>query len=342
MRIILTGGGTCGHIMPNIALLPELEKHFDSIAYFGADQSMEQSICLQHDIPFYYTKTIKLERRKIWRNAMIPYVLGSAVSSAKQLLKILKPNVVFSKGGYASLPTCLACKSMDIPYVIHESDSSLGVANRLASCGAARIILSSAIDQFKDNNRYVTIGNPIRDEIAKGNKNNLPHKLGNKKTILVMGGSLGAVAINQALESALPQLLEEYNVLHLYGNNNQPLLAQKGYYPTPFTDSIGDYYAAADIVISRAGANAISEINAVGKRAIYIPLPKGNSRGDQELNAMAQRNANRAIVINQEVLSGNKLINAIKNVNLLPAPKPTYGDNVNKRIVDVILSVARA
>lgn len=341
MRIILTGGGTCGHIMPNIALLPYLEKHFDSIAYFGSENSMEQKICMEHDIPFYYTETVKLERQKIWRNLKIPYVLGSAINSAKHLLKILKPNIVFAKGGYVSLPTCFACQSLNIPYVIHESDASLGVANKLVANKAAKVILSSPIPNKKSDN-FTVIGNPIRDEIINGNASGLPFKLQpNKKNILIIGGSLGAIAINQTVESALPQLTQQYNVIHILGKNNRAKSQCAGYYPINFADNIGDYYAAADIIISRAGANAITEISAVGKRAVYIPLPKGNSRGDQEDNAKTQLKDGRAVVLNQENLSADKLIGAIKDAELLPNPKPNYDREICNKIVGCILNAAQ-
>lgn len=341
MRIILTGGGTCGHIMPNIALLPYLEKHFDSIAYFGSEKSMEQKICLERDIPFYYTETIKLERRKIWRNLKIPYVLGSAINSAKHLLKILKPDVVFAKGGYVSLPTCFACRSLGIPYVIHESDSSLGVANKLLAPKAAKVILSVPIDG-KPIDNYCVIGNPIRDELLHGSISGLPFKLRlGKKNILVIGGSSGAVAINQTLDIALPELTRHYNVIHITGKNNTPSSACAGYYPISFADNIGDYYTAADIIVSRAGANAITEINALGKRAVYIPLPKGNSRGDQEDNADLQLKNGRALVINQENLCADKLIGAIKDAELLPVPPSDYDPLVPHKIVDAILEAIK-
>lgn len=341
MRIILTGGGTCGHIMPNIALLPYLEKHFDSIAYFGSENSMEQKICLERDIPFYYTETIKLERRKLWRNLKIPYVLGSAINSAKHLLKILKPDVVFAKGGYVSLPTCFACRSLDIPYVIHESDSSLGVANKLLAPKAAKVILSVPQDG-KPIDNYSVIGNPIRDELLHGSISGLPFRLRpGKKNILVIGGSSGAVAINQTLDTALPELTHHYNVIHILGKNNNTATACAGYYPIPFADNIGDYYAAADIIVSRAGANAITEINALGKRAVYIPLPKGNSRGDQEDNAELQLKNGRAVVIKQENLSADKLIGAIKDVELLPVPTTDYDPLIPRKIVDAILEAVK-
>lgn len=341
MRIVLCGGGTCGHIMPNIALLPYLKEKFDSICYIGSANSMEERIAKEYDIPFYSTATIKLERKKVWLNAKIPFVMHSAVSEAKDLLNILKPNVIFSKGGYASLPTCLAARAQNIPYVIHESDTTLGVANRVSAVKANKILLTAPSNKYLGD-RYVVVGNPIRDEIVNGNRNKLKIRLDkSKKTLLVVGGSLGAQAINETVAEAIPTLTAEYNLIHIHGKNYTPIYRGIRYFPFDFVENIGDFYDAADIIISRAGAGAIAEINAVGKRAIYIPLPKGNSRGDQEDNAEKQKELNRAIVLKQELLTPLKLENALKDINLMPIPKPLYDRDTPRKIVEIITTVAK-
>lgn len=340
MRIVLCGGGTCGHIMPNIALLPYLKEKFDSICYIGSANSMEERIAKEYDIPFYSTATIKLERTKVWLNAKIPFVMHSAVGEAKDLLNILKPNIVFSKGGYASLPTCLAARSLNIPYVIHESDTTLGVANRVSAVKANKILLTVASNKYLGE-RYQVVGNPIRDEIVNGNRSKLKIRLDkSKKTLLVVGGSLGAQAINEAIAEASPKLTAEYNLIHIHGKNYTPEYRGIRYFPFEFVENIGDYYDAADVIVSRAGAGAIAEINAVGKRAIYIPLPKGNSRGDQEENAEKQKELNRAIVLRQDILSPAKLENALKDIKLMPIPKPLYDRETPRKIVDIITAVA--
>lgn len=340
MRIVLCGGGTCGHIMPNIALLPYLKEKFDSICYIGSANSMEERIAKEYDIPFYSTATIKLERTKVWLNAKIPFVMHSAIGEAKDLLNILKPNVVFSKGGYASLPTCLAARSLNIPYVIHESDTTLGVANRVSAVKANKILLTVPSNKYLGE-RYQVVGNPIRDEIVNGNRIKLKIRLDkSKKTLLVVGGSLGAQAINEAIAEAIPKLTAEYNLIHIHGKNYTPEYRGIRYFPFEFVENIGDYYDAADVIVSRAGAGAIAEINAVGKRAIYIPLPKGNSRGDQEENAEKQKELNRAIVLRQDILSPAKLENALKDIKLMPIPKPLYDRETPRKIVDIITAVA--
>lgn len=340
MRIVLCGGGTCGHIMPNIALLPYLKKKFDSICYIGSANSMEERIAKEYDIPFYSTATIKLERKKVWLNAKIPFVMHSAVSEAKDLLNILKPSVIFSKGGYAALPTCLAARALNIPYVIHESDTTLGVANRVSAGKANKILLTAPSNKYLGE-RYEVVGNPIRDEIVNGNRNKLSIRLDkSKKTLLVIGGSLGAQAINDTVTEAIPKLTAEYNLIHIHGKNYSPNYRGIRYFPFEFVDNIGDYYDAADVIVSRAGAGAIAEINAVGRRAIYIPLPKGNSRGDQEDNAEKQKELNRAIVLKQELLTPLKLENALKDIKLMPIPKPLYDRDTPRKIVEIITTVA--
>lgn len=340
MRIVLCGGGTCGHIMPNIALLPYLKEKFDSICYIGSANSMEERIAKEYDIPFYSTATIKLERKKVWLNAKIPFVMHSAVGEAKDLLNILKPNVIFSKGGYASLPTCLAARALNIPYIIHESDTTLGVANRVSAVKANKILLTAPSNKYLGE-RYVVVGNPIRDEIVNGNRNKLKIRLDkSKKTLLVVGGSLGAQAINEAITEAIPTLTAEYNLIHIHGKNYLPNYRGIRYFPFEFVENIGDYYDAADVIVSRAGAGAIAEINAVGRRAIYIPLPKGNSRGDQEENAEKQKELNRAIVLKQDILSPHKLENALKDIKLMPIPKPLYDRETPRKIVEIITTVA--
>ena len=165
--IVLTGGGSGGHIIPNIALLPYLKKHFDNIYYVGEKGGMEEKIAAKNNIPFYPIKAIKLDRTKLLRNLKIPFVLPKYIKESVELLKKLKADVVFSKGGYVSLPITYACSRLNIPYVVHESDKSLGVANRLAAKNASKVITSDI--SCNKSSKYITLGTPIRDEILQGN-----------------------------------------------------------------------------------------------------------------------------------------------------------------------------
>lgn len=342
-KIILTGGGTCGHIMPNIALLPLLKQHFESISYIGESNSREEKLAKQHDLPFYYTDAIRLERKKFWKNIAIPYVLHNAEQQASTILQLLQPSVVFSKGGYVSIPTCLACKKLGIPLVIHESDATLGVANKYCAKWATKIITSHSTTPLIDE-RYIYLGNPIREELMSGNKRSLESKLRldkKRKNILIVGGSLGATAINEVIFKCLPQLSIDYNILHITGNNSDNLPTSNNYYPINYVDNIGDYYAAADIIISRAGASAITEIGALGKRAIYIPLPKGNSRGDQVDNALKIADGDRIQVIEQDKLACDTLCTAISSALSVDPPAPNYDRNTVKNIVNLLISLTK-
>lgn len=335
-KIVLTGGGTCGHIMPNIALLPELYKHFDDIYYMGEVNSREEKISREYKLGFYHTDAIKLSRTKIWKNLAIPYVLNKAVKQAKEILRMLEPDVIFSKGGYVSLPCVIAGHSLKIPIVIHESDRTLGVANKLSAHYADKVICSYPLN--KNDNKYVTIGNPIRSEILCGNPSKIDTNIKLRphfRTILVVGGSLGALAINDIITDCLDELLSEYNIIHITGNNYRKPTQKEGYFAIPYVDNIGDYYANCDLVISRAGAGAIAEISALGLRAIYIPLPKGNSRGDQVENAKCAN----GYVIEQENLTKTSLLSAVRKCMTAPSPSSNYNPDIPKLIVNEILLV---
>ncbi len=331
--IVLTGGGSGGHIIPNIALIPYLKKHFDNIYYVGEKGGMEEKIAKANNIQFFPIRAIKLDRVKLLRNIKIPFLLPKYIAEGVELLERLNADIVFSKGGYVSLPITYACKKLKIPYVIHESDKSLGVANKLAQKNASKIITSD--ESCNKNNKYITLGSPIRDEILCGN----PSKIGtnfnldNKPNILVVGGSLGAKAINDCVVSSLGSLTKKFNVIHLTGKGKLPDVKTNGYYPIEYVDNIGDYYAAASIVIARAGAGVITELQAIGVRSILIPLPESASRGDQMENAKKSN----FTVIRQEDLTPELLLDKINLTLAAPKPISNYDRETPQKIVDQIL-----
>lgn len=333
--IILTGGGSGGHIIPNIALLPYLKQHFDNIYYVGEKGGMEEKIANQNNIPFYPIQAIKLDRSKILKNFKIPFVLPKYISEAVELLQKLKADVVFSKGGYVSLPITYACKRLNIPYVIHEADKSLGVANKLAASSASKIITSDA--KCNKNDKYITLGTPIRDEILHGNPSKIATNLHldkAKPTILVVGGSLGAKAINDCVIACAETLTKKHNIIHLTGKGKMPSLTLEGYHPIEYVDNIGDYYATASLVIARAGAGVITELQAVGVRSILIPLPQNASRGDQIENAKKSD----FFVIKQEELTPDILCKEITKALASPKPKSNYDTATSQKIVEQIVN----
>ncbi len=332
--IILTGGGSGGHIIPNIALIPYLKKHFDKIYYVGEAGGMEEKIANQHNITFHPIKAIKFDRVKILKNFKIPFVLPKYINDGVELLEKLDADVVFSKGGYVSLPITYACKKLKIPYVIHEADKSLGLANKLAGKSASKIITSDT--SCNKSSKYITLGTPIRDEILQGNPTKIATKLHldiNKPTILVVGGSLGAKAINDCIVSCLGNLTKKYNIIHLTGKGKLPDIKMNNYYPIEYVDNIGDYYATASLVIARAGAGVITELQAIGVRSILIPLPESASRGDQLENAKKSN----FTVIRQEDLTPDLLLEKINTTMSSPKPISNYDRETSQKIVDQIL-----
>ncbi len=336
--IILTGGGSAGHIMPNIALLEELKKHFERIVYMGSADGMEKEIAIKYELPFYATDCVKLYRKRVFANIKIPFVLARGIYQAKQIFKQVRPSVVFSKGGYVALPTCFAAFCKKIPLIVHESDYSLGVANKV-SAKIASLVLTS----FAETKGGEYIGNPIKSSITKGDKEVVVqrYKLDNKPIILIMGGSIGAEAINNVVYQALPNLTKNYNIIHLTGKSGNEAIKSVRYYPEEFIYDIENYYLAADLVISRGGANSLIEIAANGKRNLVIPLPKGTSRGDQEQNALSWQKKGQVEILTQQNLTCESLLSGIEVTLARPAPPKVDNSAVIKKIVDKILQAQK-
>ena len=340
--IILTGGGTAGHIMPNIALLPFLKEHFDNIYYIGTN-AMEKEIVKKYNIPFYEISATKFVRKISIDTFLIPFKLIKSICQAKKFLKKLKPDVIFSKGGYVSVPVCIAGKKLKIPVVSHESDLSMGLANKII-LKYANVVCTSFESTAKINKKCVFTGSPIRNQIFKGNKQNIIKKFDydkSKKTVMFMGGSLGATAINEVVYSSINELVNLYNVLHITGKNGKKIKA-KNYYQVPFTNNIEDFFDLCDVCVCRSGANTIFELASIQKNMLLIPLPKGNSRGDQVENAKNFEKNKLANVLLQENLNTKNLLNSIdntlKNQNVYTTNLQKLNlKNANNKIVDIIL-----
>lgn len=284
--VVLTGGGTAGHIMPSVALMPELEKYFDKIVFMGGN-GMEKDIAAAYKLDFRSTETVPFRRDGVLKNLAVPFKLCKGVNQAVRILKELTPSVVFSKGGYVSLPAVIAAKRLGIPVVCHESDFTLGLANKIAVKLGATCLVSFRQTAMQDR-RYLYTGLPVRESIFNGNARKAQNELGFTKTgpvLLVVGGSSGSRALNECVTEALPLLTREYTVVHVLGNKNSTGVVRDRYYTVSYTDHIEDYYALADVVVSRAGAGALSELSALRKCVVFIPLPADASRGDQCLNA---------------------------------------------------------
>ncbi len=317
-RIVLTGGGTAGHVTPNIALLPALKEAGYEIAYMGSYDGIEKRLIEDFNIPYTGIATGKFRRYLDVKNLTDPFRVIKGYAEAKKYLKEWKPDVVFSKGGFVSVPVVRAAASLKIPCIIHESDMTPGLANKLCFPVAEKICCNfPETYESIPGRKAVLTGTPIRKELAQGNKLTGLDMCGftaNKPVIMVIGGSLGAANVNKAVRDALPQLLENFQVVHLCGKDklDNLLLTTPGYKQFEYLkEELKDIFAMADIVISRAGANAICELLALRKPNILIPLPATSSRGDQLLNADSFEKQGFSIVLHEDDLTTKLLVTKV-------------------------------
>lgn len=320
-KIILTGGGTAGHVTPNIALIPKLKEKGYEITYIGSYNGMEKNLIVAQGIPYYGISTGKLRRYFSKENFKDPFRVIKGFSEAHKLMKEIKPDIIFSKGGFVSVPVVFAAKFCKIPVICHESDMTPGLANKLCKGAATKICCNfpETVTLLPENKAILT-GTPIREELLKGDKLRGLSFTGlsaNKPIILVVGGSSGATAVNEAVRSILPELLNDFQVIHLCGKGkiDESLKDIKGYVQYEYiSGELRDLFACSDIVISRAGANAICELLALRKPNLLIPLSARASRGDQILNANSFMLQGYSMVMQEEDIIEEDLLNAIKTL----------------------------
>lgn len=317
-KIVLTGGGTAGHVTPNLALLPSLKTAGYEITYMGSYDGIEKKLIGDFDIPYVGISTGKFRRYFDPKNFTDPFRVIKGFSEAKKFLKQYKPDVVFSKGGFVSVPVVRAAAVLGIPCVIHESDMTPGLANKLCIPVAKKVCCNFPETlKLLPADKAVLTGSPIRAELSQGNKLAGLDMCGfsaNKPVIMVIGGSLGAANVNKAVREALPKLLKDFQVVHLCGKDkvDNLLLNTPGYKQFEYIKAeLKDLFVMADIVISRAGANAICELLALKKPNILIPLPAASSRGDQLLNAKSFEAQGFSIVIDEDDLTTDLLVDRV-------------------------------
>lgn len=320
-RIILTGGGTAGHVTPNIALLPRLQELDYDIHYIGSYNGMEKHLIAKQQIPYHGISSGKLRRYFSLQNFTDPFRVLKGFSEANKLMKELKPDVIFSKGGFVSVPVVVAGKRNHIPVIIHESDMTPGLANKLSFSSASKICCNFPETlQALPADRSILTGSPIRQELLTGDKAAARAFCGftdQKPVILVVGGSLGAVAVNQAIRRLLPELLKDFQIVHLCGQGkvDSTLTDIEGYVQFEYiSDELKDLFALSDLVISRAGANAICELLALHKPNLLIPLSAASSRGDQILNARSFERQGFSKVLEEEELTDALLLSTIRTL----------------------------
>ena len=317
-KIILTGGGTAGHVTPNLALVPGLQKKGYDILYIGSVNGMEKDLIEKAGIPYRGISTGKLRRYVDLKNLTDPARVIKGYLQARRIIKEYDPDVIFSKGGFVAVPVALAARRLHVPLVAHESDMTPGLANKISAPAAVRICCNFPETlKYIPEKKAVLTGSPIRAEILEGSREaGLAYTglTGDKPILMVIGGSLGAVHVNTAVRNALSGLLKKYDIIHCCGKGNvdESLLDKKGYVQYSYVNEpLKDLFAAADIVISRAGANAICELLALHKPNLLIPLGAEASRGDQILNAESFERQGFSMVLKEENLTRDSLLKAV-------------------------------
>ena len=344
--IVLTGGGTAGHVYPALAIWEELQSSFKG-HYIGSD-GMEKDIVEKiPSLSFHRIDAVKLVRKITFKNIFIPFKLLYAIYQAKKILKEIKPCLIFSKGGFVAVPVVIAGASLGIPIVSHESDLSMGLANKII-LKYCKVMCTSFEKTAYTNKKCVYTGQPIRKLVLNGNRNNLPFLNlfdKKKKNLLVVGGSSGARFINEIVWKNIDKITLIYNVIHICGKKATKNVTHSCYKQVDYAENIGDYLAWADFVLSRAGSGAINEFLALKKPMLLIPLSKKCSRGDQIENARLFQNLKIADMIEEEHCDDQMFIIKLKNLLTKEEEyknnmKKIIKSNPNQKIIEIINQVA--
>jgi UDP-N-acetylglucosamine--N-acetylmuramyl-(pentapeptide) pyrophosphoryl-undecaprenol N-acetylglucosamine transferase len=319
-RILFTGGGSAGHVTPNIGLIERCQQEGWKVYYVGSWQGIERTIVQQSGVPFYSIASGKLRRYFSWQNFTDPFRILLGIIQSLLICRRLKPRVIFSKGGFVSVPVVIAGWINRIPVISHESDITPGLANRLCAPFSTRVCVAFPQTlKYLDKTKVVYTGTPVRQAILRGQaregrrlldlNNQLP-------VILIFGGSLGAAKINAVVRDSIAELTADFQVIHVCGSGNidETLLDRDGYHQSEYFDKeFGHVLACADLVISRAGANSIYELLVARKPHILIPLSARASRGDQIINAGVFAKLGYSRVIDEDALDSQTLVAAVRS-----------------------------
>lgn len=352
-KIIMTGGGSAGHVTPNLALVPLLEKQGFEIKYIGSKDGIEKDIITKAKIPYYGISSGKLRRYFDLKNFSDPFKVIKGIGDALKVIRKEKPDVIFSKGGFVSVPVVIAAHLKKVPVVSHESDMTPGLANKLATpfCNKICVTFPETV-KYISGDRAVVTGTPIREEVLKGDKAKGKKIAGfsdDKPILLLIGGSLGSKFLNDTLRSTLPRILKEMNVIHICGKGNldSSLNNKKGYKQFEYiSEELPHIFAVADFIISRSGANSIFEILALRKPNLLVPLSRNASRGDQILNSKSFEKLGFSKVIEEEQLTSDSLMAALedlkknRNTFIKNMEKSEYS-NGNEKILKVIMNAIK-
>lgn len=352
-RITFTGGGTAGHVIVNLALIPYFIENGWKIDYIGSKSGIERELIEPiEEITYYPISTGKLRRYMSVENMKDPFRVLKGIGEAWNIIRKTKPHVVFSKGGFVSVPVVIAARLRRVPTIIHESDLSPGLANKIAVPFARKVLTTfPETVQYINKKKALHIGPIIRAELFEGDKETgyaLTKMTNKKKTLLVMGGSSGSEKINAALRKVLPQLLEKLQVIHICGKGNIDETVQyDGYVQFEYVhEELKDIFSITDFVLSRAGANAIFELLALQIPMLLIPLSLGASRGDQIENAKSFYKKGIAHVLFEEYMTSDSLIEAIKHLlheefTLRENMKNHYTAASREKVIDLIKGIAK-
>ncbi len=335
--IVFTGGGTGGHVYPNVALFDEFKNLGFAIHYVGrAGDAIEKKLTSERGAIYHSTDTVKFVRgfnlKAVTSNLSIPFTLAKAVKQAKSILKKISPDAVFSKGGFVSLPTVVASLKLKIPTYCHESDYSLGLANKVGKMFGATIFKANPKSKYKGE----FVGMPIRKELFRISKSSLVPTANTLPVLLVVGGSSGASDLNDCIKHNFIDLTNNFFVVHISGNNKGSDLPtmSKNYVRIPYCEDIASLYHSADVVVSRAGATAVFELSTLKKKAVFIPLPKGVSRGDQIFNAQLAQSFG-ATILYQDNRFFDNLLHSIQKALKNPPMRQMQSD-ANGKIVQLV------
>lgn len=319
--ILFTGGGSAGHVTPNLALINEFQKAGWKVLYAGSNTGIERDIIERIQIPYYSVTTGKFRRYFSWQTLLEPFKILAGIIQAIRLCHRLKPNLVFSKGGFVAFPIVVGAWLNRIPVIVHESDFTPGLANRMSFPFADKIFVTYDNDKTKvPFKKIVVTGNPIRQSLLQGKKEQglkFCQFNDQRPVLLILGGGLGSQIINQTIHSILPQLLTHFQVVHLCGKGkvDNSIVQNSGYRQFEYVnDEMADIFACSDLVVSRAGANSVYELLYLKKPHILIPLTRGASRGDQIINAQYFAQRGLSNVLYEEDLTGESLLQLVTRV----------------------------
>lgn len=311
-KILFCGGGSAGHVIPNIALIEELRENYECI--YAGTNGIEKTICAENGVEFYEFSAVKLKRGKFFANLALPFRLFKAVGQAQKILEETKPDLVFCKGGYACYPPARAAKKAEIPVITHESDVNAGLANKLIAKNCKKVLTSfpTAAKQLHG----ICTGSPVRARVFNADKLAARGAFGldMRPTVVVLGGGSGSEIINKNLREIIVPLCRDFNVLHVCGRGKAVESNVYGYKQIEFTENMGEVYACASLAVSRCGSNTAFELTALKIPALYIPLENRASRGDQVKNAQYFESAGLCKVLREKQLTPQKLLTSINEL----------------------------